>query len=164
MTEVAAAANLSKQARPTQWLAGFIHAEARAFLKRLHMNRQGHKGNIAYTKHRFPDTSLTEVQARIADLSKVLRRFHAVQAEQYDDNIFSISTVAPVACKIIRADSYIWRKANALPYIFPITSLTGTTNWLDKNPSWMNCCVDWSRQFNTFSHHRDARRRYLKAI
>ena len=94
IAEVAAMANLSKQARPAQLFAGFIHAEARAFLKRLHMNKQGHKGNIAYTKHRFPDTPLIEVQARVADFSKALGRFHAVKVEQYDDNIFSICTVA----------------------------------------------------------------------
>lgn len=94
MTEVAAAANLSRRTSSPQWLAGFVHAEARAFLKRRHMNRPGHKANIAYTKHRFPDTSLAEAQQRIADFSEALQRFHSVHAEQYDDNIFSISTVA----------------------------------------------------------------------
>ena len=58
------------------------------------MNKPGHKGNIAYTKHRFPDTPLEEVRLRIADFSAALQRFHAVQAEQYDDNIFSIGPVA----------------------------------------------------------------------
>lgn len=94
MTEAAAAADLSKLSFQPLWLAGFTHAEVRAFLKRRHMNRPGHKANIAYTKHRFPDTSLAEVRLRIAGLTGVLQRFHGVQAEQYDDNIFSIRTVA----------------------------------------------------------------------
>ena len=69
-------------------------AEARALLKRLLMNKPRHKGNIAYTKHRFPDTPLEEVRLRIAEFSETLQRFQAVRAEQYDDNIFSISAIA----------------------------------------------------------------------
>lgn len=94
MTEVSAAACMSRQVSSPQRLAGFIHAEARAFLKRRNMNKPGHKGNIAYTKHRFPDTSLEEVRLRIADFSGALQRFRAVRAEQYDENVFSISAVA----------------------------------------------------------------------
>ena len=58
------------------------------------MNRPGHKANIAYTKHRFPDTSLAEVRTRIDDFSEALQRFRSVQVKKYDDNIFSIRTVA----------------------------------------------------------------------
>lgn len=93
MTE-AAVADLSKLSFQALWPAGFMHAEVRAFLKRRHMNRPGHKANIAYTKHRFPDTSLAEVRLRIAGLTDALQRFHKVQAEQHGDNIFSIRTVA----------------------------------------------------------------------
>lgn len=92
LTEAATASRLSERAPSPLWFAGFIHAEVRAFLKRRRMNRFGHKGNIAYTKHRFPDTSVTEVRSRIADFSKVLQRFRSLQVEQYDENVFSIST------------------------------------------------------------------------
>ena len=58
------------------------------------MNKPGHKGNIAYTKHRFPDTQVEGVRLRIAEFSETLQRFQAVRAVQYDENIFSISAVA----------------------------------------------------------------------
>ena len=93
--EVAASAKLPKPLLSPQWLMGFVHAEARAFLKRRNLNKPGHKGNISYTKHRFPDTSLTEVRQRIRDLSEVLQRFRSIEVEQYDDNIFSIEPTAP---------------------------------------------------------------------
>jgi hypothetical protein len=89
-TEIAANSISALPTLPHQWIAGFLHAEVRAFVKRRHMNKPGHKANIAYTKHRFPDTSLTEVQIRVAEFARALQRFHAVQVEQYDDNIFSI--------------------------------------------------------------------------
>jgi surface carbohydrate biosynthesis protein len=70
---------------------GFLHAEARALLKYWHMNKPGHKSNIAYTRHRFPDTSLEEVQQRIAKLSTALKRFEGIKAMNYSQNIFSIN-------------------------------------------------------------------------
>lgn len=98
MIEVAAEVNLSKQTPFPKWLTGFVHAEIRAFLKRMRMHKPGHKANIAYTKHRFPDTFLTEVQLRITEFSVTLQRFHKVQAQQYDENIFSVRTIAAPEC------------------------------------------------------------------
>ena len=114
MIEVAASVSMPKRALSPEWLAGFFHAEARAFRKRRHMNRPGHKGNIAYTKHRFPDTPLTEVRLRIADFSAALQRFHAVQAEQYDDNIFSIRPCCLTAAQLIGVAANTWRKICAI--------------------------------------------------
>ena len=73
---------------------GVLHSEARALLKRWRMNKPGHKSNIAYTRHRFPDTTLEEVQQRIAELSTALKRFETVRVEDYSQNIFSICNIA----------------------------------------------------------------------
>jgi surface carbohydrate biosynthesis protein len=70
---------------------GVLHSEARALLKRWRMNKPGHKSNIAYTRHRFPDTTLEEVRQRIAELSSALKRFETVKAMNYSQNIFSIN-------------------------------------------------------------------------
>lgn len=70
---------------------GVLYSEARALLKRWRMNKPGHKSNIAYTRHRFPDTTLEEVQQRIAEFSSALKRFETVKAMNYSQNIFSIN-------------------------------------------------------------------------
>ena len=70
---------------------GFLHSEGRALLKRWRMNKPGHKSNIAYTRHRFPDTSLEDVRLRIAEFSIALKRFETVRVEDYSQNIFSIN-------------------------------------------------------------------------
>ena len=76
--------NLPRQA------LGVLHSEARALLKRWHMNRPGHKSNIAYTRHRFPYTPLNEVKLRIAKLSTSLKRFQNLQTAETSENIFCL--------------------------------------------------------------------------
>ncbi len=73
------------------WPIGLVYAEARAFMKRLKRNTLGHKTNMAYTKHRFPDTSLSEVDQKISEFSNLLQRFKAVEASVYDENVFLLT-------------------------------------------------------------------------
>ncbi len=93
LVEVAASNADAKRVSWDRWLAGLLHAEIRAAIKRINMHRRGHKGNIAYTKHRFPDTPLAEVELRIADFRRALQRFQTVGVEQFAANVFLIRPV-----------------------------------------------------------------------
>ena len=72
------------------WPAGAAVVLGRAFLKRLHRDRAGHKSNIAYTRHRFPHTEIPEVTARVLEFSACLKRFQDVTVRQLDENIFEV--------------------------------------------------------------------------
>jgi surface carbohydrate biosynthesis protein len=74
-----------------------VHSELRAFYKRWHRNTPGHKSNAEYTRHRFPDTPLAEVEARVAKLASALDRFGGVAVSGHSPNIFKIAPVAPDA-------------------------------------------------------------------
>jgi surface carbohydrate biosynthesis protein len=73
-----------------RWLVGTVFSAARTGVKKFNMNRPGHKSNIGYTLHRFPDTSVLEVSKRIAEFRDCLGRFDGVTAHQLDENIFTV--------------------------------------------------------------------------
>jgi hypothetical protein len=56
------------------------------------MRRPGHRNNIVYHAHRFPDISVAEVRARVACLGRLLQRFENVRVEPYGEHTFSFST------------------------------------------------------------------------
>lgn len=72
-------------------LVGRATAEWRRLQKRRNASRPQHKSNAAYTRHRFPDIDLPQVQERIDAYGGILGRFQHVRAEPVDDNIFRIS-------------------------------------------------------------------------
>jgi surface carbohydrate biosynthesis protein len=73
------------------WPIGAAVCMGRAALKRYNQNRPGHKSNIAYTRHRFPQTELDEVRARVEDFGKCLNRFSSVIVRQDSDNAFLLT-------------------------------------------------------------------------
>jgi surface carbohydrate biosynthesis protein len=83
---------------PWYWLLGTIFSVARAGVKKFNMNRPGHKSNIGYTLHRFPSTSILEVNERISDFRSCLGRFSGVVAHQLDENIFSVQKGNETEC------------------------------------------------------------------
>jgi len=70
---------------------GYATAEWRRLQKRRNARRPQHKSNVAYTRHRFPDIDLSNVQQRIDVYGGILGRFQRVRAESVDANIFRIS-------------------------------------------------------------------------
>jgi surface carbohydrate biosynthesis protein len=74
------------------WPVGAAITLGRAAIKRFNRNRPGHKSNIAYSRHRFPQTELGEVQSRIVDFGACLNCFSKVIVRQDSDNIFVVTS------------------------------------------------------------------------
>ncbi len=72
------------------WPVGAAIAMGRSVLKWYHSGREGHKSNVAYTRHRFPHTEVAEVKARIADFAACLGRFSNLTVRALDENIFEV--------------------------------------------------------------------------
>jgi surface carbohydrate biosynthesis protein len=71
---------------------GWLRNRIRSAQKRRNMRRPGHRNNIVYHAHRFPDISVAEVRARVACLGRLLQRFENVRVEPYGEHTFSFST------------------------------------------------------------------------
>lgn len=69
------------------WLLGALATEIRAGIKRFHKNRPGHKSNIAYTRHRFPVTPLSEVKAMIGTFGSCLSRFENIAVREIESGL-----------------------------------------------------------------------------
>jgi surface carbohydrate biosynthesis protein len=76
------------------WPVGASIVLGRSILKWYHSNRDGHKSNVAYTRHRFPHTEVEEVRSRIADFAACLGRFSGLSVRQLDENIFEVQKPA----------------------------------------------------------------------
>jgi surface carbohydrate biosynthesis protein len=73
------------------WPVGAAVTLARAAIKHYNRNRPGHKSNVAYTRHRFPHTELTEVQTRIAEFASCLDYFSGFSVREDSENVFIVS-------------------------------------------------------------------------
>lgn len=71
-------------------LVGHVTAEWRRLQKRRNAGKPRHKSNVAYTRHRFPDIDVPQVQQRIDAFGRILGRFGRVRAAAVEDNIFEI--------------------------------------------------------------------------
>jgi surface carbohydrate biosynthesis protein len=69
---------------------GWVHNNLRKAVKQINMRRPGHRNNLAFHAHRFPDISVGEVCRRIARMGLLLNRFDAIKVEQYSRHIFRI--------------------------------------------------------------------------
>ena len=76
---------------PGKYCHGWIHNRLRTVVKHINMRRPGHRNNLAYHAHRWPDISVSEVRARIARLGRLLSRFDGLRVEPYSQHIFKIS-------------------------------------------------------------------------
>ena len=69
---------------------GWIHNRLRTVVKHINMRRPGHRNNLAYHAHRFPDITVDEIMERIERMGTLLKRFGSIRVEPYSKHIFSI--------------------------------------------------------------------------
>jgi hypothetical protein len=74
-----------------QYANGWIHNRLRTAVKHINMRRPGHRNNLAYHAHRWPDITAEEIGSRIARLGNLLNRFERLRIEPYSQHIFKIS-------------------------------------------------------------------------
>lgn len=70
---------------------GWLRNEVRAVKKRINMRRPGHRNNIVYHAHRFPDIGVAEVRDRVARFGRLLSRFGGVRVERHGAHTFRFS-------------------------------------------------------------------------
>lgn len=70
---------------------GWGHNNLRTMVKRINMRRPGHRNNLAYHAHRFPDISMEEIMRRVKRMGKLLNRFGTIKVTQMTKHIFRIS-------------------------------------------------------------------------
>ncbi len=96
MVDVLVAAGYLDQRPPRPALATYLRGRLRNRLrtsrKRANMRRPGHRNNIVYHAHRFPDISAAEIQARVDRLGRLLGRFERVRVEPYGEYTFRFRT------------------------------------------------------------------------
>lgn len=70
---------------------GWLRNEVRTGKKRINMRRPGHKNNLRYHAHRFPEIGVPHVQARVDRLGRLLDRFGDVRVERHGAHAFRVS-------------------------------------------------------------------------
>jgi surface carbohydrate biosynthesis protein len=89
LDDIASSRKLAQASLPNK-VAGTAFSKARALLKAWHKNTVGHKSNIAYTRHRFPQTELPEAQDYVSAFQHCLGRFSDIKVSSWDENIFVV--------------------------------------------------------------------------
>jgi hypothetical protein len=75
----------------SDYVQGWSHNNLRTMVKRINMRRPGHRNNLAYHAHRFPDISVEQVMKRVKRMGKLLNRFETIKLAQISKHIFRIS-------------------------------------------------------------------------
>ncbi len=95
MVDVLEAGEFHQRQPPAPSGIGFAYAwlrnRRRTLSKKINMRRPGHRNNLAFHTHRFPDISVEEVRKRAARLGRLLNRFEDVRIEQHSRHIFKMS-------------------------------------------------------------------------
>lgn len=73
------------------YVHGWVHNHLRTMAKRINMHRPGHRNNLTYHAHRFPDISVPEIMRKIACMGRLLNRFESIKVAQISKHIFRIS-------------------------------------------------------------------------
>jgi len=73
-----------------QFAQGWIHNTLRTAVKQVNMRRPGHRNNLAFHAHRFPDISANQIRERIERMGALLGRFGSIKVEPHSKHIFSI--------------------------------------------------------------------------
>ena len=82
-----------KQPAPTpitKFAKGWIHNTLRTAVKQINMRRPGHRNNLAFHTHRFPDISVREITERIARMGALLNRFDSIRVTEISKHLFAI--------------------------------------------------------------------------
>jgi hypothetical protein len=78
--------------KPTpRFMAAWIKAISRTFIKRINMLKPNHPNSAAYHAHRFPRISSEEINARIRRFGRLLGGFENVRADNLSPHIFRIA-------------------------------------------------------------------------
>jgi surface carbohydrate biosynthesis protein len=75
----------------SKYAHGLIHNRFRTIVKHINMRRPGHRNNLAYHSHRWPDISVEEIGNRIVRLGRLLNRFDRLRVEPYSQHVYKIS-------------------------------------------------------------------------
>jgi surface carbohydrate biosynthesis protein len=80
------------QAPPlSDYAHGWIKNHVRTVGKRINMHRPGHRNNISFHAHRFPDLSVSEMMKKVECMRRLLNRFDDIRVTQVSKHIFTIS-------------------------------------------------------------------------
>jgi hypothetical protein len=74
----------------SDYAQGWLHAKLRTAVKRINMHRPGHRNNLAFHAHRFPDISAEEIMRRVTQFGKLLNRFDTIRVRDHSKHIFWI--------------------------------------------------------------------------
>ena len=67
-----------------------VHLTGRTIVKRFNGYRLDHRNNLDFHRHRFPGTSVSELNDTIALFGRQLGRFDGIVARQISEHIYSI--------------------------------------------------------------------------
>ena len=70
---------------------GWIQHHLRAMKQRINMHRPGHRNNLSYHAHVFPEISAPQIMRKIARMGKLLNRFESIKVTKISKHIFRIS-------------------------------------------------------------------------
>jgi hypothetical protein len=93
--QVLEAGGYNKRQPPATSLNAYVHGWVRNHLrtlsKRINMHRPGHRNNLSYHAHRFPDITVPEIMKKIKCMGRLLNRFESIKVTQISKHIFRIS-------------------------------------------------------------------------
>ena len=93
--QVLEAAGYNKRQPPATSLNIYVHGWVRNHLrtmtKRINMHRPGHRNNLSYHAHRFPDIAVPEIMRKIKRMGKLLNRFEGIKVTEISKHVFRIS-------------------------------------------------------------------------
>jgi hypothetical protein len=75
----------------SDYVQAWIHNSLRTTVKHINMRRPGHRNNLAYHSHRFPNISVEEIMRRVKRMGELLNRFESINVTQMSKHIFRIS-------------------------------------------------------------------------
>jgi hypothetical protein len=73
-----------------KFIQGWTHNTLRTAVKQINMRRPGHRNNLAFHAHRFPDISVNEIRERISRMGSLLNRFDSIRVGQHSQHVFTI--------------------------------------------------------------------------
>ena len=73
------------------FVRAWLHNHLRTAVKHVNMRRPGHRNNLAYHAHRFPDISVSEIQGKIARMGRLLNRFDGIRVTRMSRYLFRIT-------------------------------------------------------------------------
>jgi len=73
------------------YVHGWVRNHLRTMKKRINMHRPGHRNNLTYHAHRFPDISVPEIMRKVKRMGRLLNRFEGIEVTEISKHVFRIS-------------------------------------------------------------------------